>query len=699
MISKAFVINMPVSKERYRLFLEESKNTGIPIERINGVDARNYIKYGNNLAVHSINGQVLQDRNYISGSLGCAFAHLNALKLADKAGYDNILIFEDDVQIVKYFDDYIYKAMQQLPSDWAMLRLHRSTTSLPSKKEYSGDLFRVYEGDGIYGIVVNKSYYKKFISIIEDEIKLFDKHGAMRTIDTVYSSKMHELPVYETKKILVYHREGFSERMNCYYNYGRQKPDGIEIEEQKLMQLHNGKIGIGITTFRRPHIFKKTIEEFEKFLPPNYLLYVNDDTEDCEGVAISKNKCLEALCDCEYIFLFDDDIYPVANNWWQPFIDAYKETGNEHFCLTFEKFVTGIGCGNVLQKTEGNLEYFLHPDGKLLFFTNNCIRKAGGMDCGYGRYGNEHVGTSLRIFKLGLTKYPYISVKDTLKLFHSSDYYREVDCSLSVEERKSCKAQSDSMLSFDSVEAQWKPFKKEDFVCTIFMTNARYNYGNWKNIPDIGLIKAWAMSLIDKEMTGIVFHNCFTDEDIDSFKRYPVKFIKEELPSGLMTGLYRYKLYDKFVNRFRRYINNIWLTDSTDLTVLKNPITDTEFSKELIYVGDEGITRERNHWVTSASQGFHEYPSLMLQSPEFRNKNVLNAGLIGGYVNTVAPFLSAVNEHCKRMYSDSNVQDMPIVNYVAWQPEFRNKIYEGTHLNTIFNKYEANNKVAWFKHK
>lgn len=46
--------------------------------------------------------------------------------------------------------------------------------------------------------------------------------------------------------------------------------------------------------------------------------------EENVGIARHKNKCLELLADagCEHLFLFDDDAYPLVEDWWRPYVDS-----------------------------------------------------------------------------------------------------------------------------------------------------------------------------------------------------------------------------------------------------------------------------------------------------------------------------------------------------------------------------------------
>lgn len=95
-------------------------------------------------------------------------------------------------------------------------------------------------------------------------------------------------------------------------------------------------IGIGVTTRNRPDALATTLKHLRTYLPPAAKLVIVDDASDKPvddadhrfsenvGIAVAKNKCLELLyaAGCEHIFLFDNDTYPIADEWWKPYVDS-----------------------------------------------------------------------------------------------------------------------------------------------------------------------------------------------------------------------------------------------------------------------------------------------------------------------------------------------------------------------------------------
>ena len=451
------------------------------------------------------------------------------------------------------------------------------------------------------------------------------------------------------------------------------------------------KIGIGITTCERPELLAKTLKQV-KLLSPKAKIFVNDDTEKREGVAKAKNNCLAALEDCDYIFLLDDDCYPVKKGWEQLFIDKAIETKNNHFCLIYPTDT------NKYLKTVDGVEYFSHPGGTVLFMTNYAVRVVGGMDCNYKQWGCEHTGYSMRIHNAGLTKHPFMSIEGAMEYFHCLDFKEEVKSTVTDAEKKKLCFINSPLLKKEYQDGSFKPYKKDNYVCSIYLLGAKHStYGNFTQKKNIELLRAWAVSLEKNNLTGILFHNCFTRNEQDLFYGLPVKFIRVQPPSKFQSGLYRYELYHKFMQHYAAYIENIFFSDSTDVEVLKNPVIQKEYQQDKIYIGCEPV-KTGNKWMIEAARGYSKYSNWLAESPDHRVKVLLNAGLCGGSLKAIAHFIERMSQECISMYPVAEYQDMPIINLLAYT-EFKQEIVFGDIVNTVFKGYEKNNKKAWFKHK
>ena len=176
-----------------------------------------------------------------------------------------------------------------------------------------------------------------------------------------------------------------------------------------------GKIGIGITTYKRPECLEICLEQIQAHTE-DFEIFVYDDTKNKFGVAYGKNMCLKALSNCEHIFLFDDDCFPIHNNWTDWVINKAKETGQKH--LLYLKDVGSIRC---VKKEENGLCVFNNCGGAFMYLHHDCLEKVGGMNKDYQRYGLEHAGYSIRINKAGLTQNAFVSVEGMGEYIYSLD--------------------------------------------------------------------------------------------------------------------------------------------------------------------------------------------------------------------------------------------------------------------------------------
>ena len=181
-------------------------------------------------------------------------------------------------------------------------------------------------------------------------------------------------------------------------------------------------IGIGVTTTpNRKYLLDAWLINFRKHTKEPYHLHVHEDI-NYRGVAYSKNENLKALKDCDYIFLFDDDCYPIHDEWVNFFTSS-----NEKHLLFLTESLHGLPdyCGS-------NPLTYRNCGGVFMMLTKEVIEKVGAFGS-YGVYGFEHCGYSQRIYKAGLTKSPYQMLKNTKKYLRALDYEGKIQSSVSDE--------------------------------------------------------------------------------------------------------------------------------------------------------------------------------------------------------------------------------------------------------------------------
>jgi hypothetical protein len=179
-------------------------------------------------------------------------------------------------------------------------------------------------------------------------------------------------------------------------------------------------IGIGLTTTpNRKHLADEWLINFRKHTKEPYHLHIHEDI-NYRGVAYSKNENLKALKDCDYIFLFDDDCYPIDDDW----VNFFTSSNEKHLLFLTDK--------HTLIYNKNGTGYYRDCGGVFMMLTKEIISKVGAFG-NYGQYGFEHAGYSHRIYKAGFTNAPYQMLKGTSNYLKALDYSGQILSSVSDE--------------------------------------------------------------------------------------------------------------------------------------------------------------------------------------------------------------------------------------------------------------------------
>lgn len=217
----------------------------------------------------------------------------------------------------------------------------------------------------------------------------------------------------------------------------------------------NYKIGIGITFRNRLETLNHTVRQIQKYLPPFASIVTVDDCSEGDiiqgssfrfdknvGLSVAKNKLLSLLDDCDYLFIFDEDTFPIQKGWHIPYI----ESGLNHACFTFDRKIIDV---------KSNYIEFEKPNGCMLFFTRKAIQTVGGWDTDFKGFGYEHVNFSDRIFNNGLTPARYIDVHNSSMYFKLAN----VRSTFSQEERIRTIPINEKLYKERYLSKEFKPYK------------------------------------------------------------------------------------------------------------------------------------------------------------------------------------------------------------------------------------------------
>lgn len=478
------------------------------------------------------------------------------------------------------------------------------------------------------------------------------------------------------------------------------------------------RIAVCISTHNRNEVFKKCVSQWEKHGNRDGIdIFVVDDGsvvpiegvtlrhEKALGIAATKNACLALAEEYDHIFLSDDDFWPIADGWWIPYI----ESDEPHLCFVFPDFAGPVKLNDTAEfYADSKIRAFSHPRGCLLYFTKECLRAAGGMDTYYGKWGYEHSSLSERIYNMGLTSFQYQDAVGADKLFYSMDEHREVRTTCPGIERRMLIARNKPYSDRQKYSADYFPHRpgakqyreshgENNIVLTSYFTGVFDPQRGVKWAPHDWFeeIEPLLRSVVGYEdgrkkpcSDHFVMLQDFIDKDDASLTR---------VETSINPYFQRWISYRQWLIKNRRNIGKVFCVDATDVVMLNNPFAHVQ--PGVLYTGCEPGGLD-NVWLNH----HHKHPLLQNFFKANRKLQLLNAGILGGDVDTIIRFCGLMISHYGQTEADAKFKgtanagmtDMGLFNYVArtfFKPNF------GPHVNTEFKKYDYDNKHPWWRHK
>ena len=217
------------------------------------------------------------------------------------------------------------------------------------------------------------------------------------------------------------------------------------------------------------------------------------------------------------------------------------------------------------------------------------------------------------------------------------------------------------------------------------------------------LVRDWAESVAKQQLQGIIFHNNFTLETCEKFENEYVSFIKIDYNNQFNPNVYRYFVYNDFLQHHVQFFKSIFVTDITDVTLLNNPFIDSYFIENptAIFCGDEPKTLN-NDWMRDHSTNLRKNISNYAEyESKFGSETLLNCGVIGSKAPIFFDFikkLCAIHESANSENQTAFTGDMGAFNYLA-RTQFNRHLRHGAPVNTVFKMYENERQDCWFRHK
>lgn len=219
----------------------------------------------------------------------------------------------------------------------------------------------------------------------------------------------------------------------------------------------NPKIAIAVSTYMRSTALFPCLRNVVEYFPDGAEFFIIDggspDDYNNGGFDIDykfdhratisevKNKCLQLCYDsgADHIFLFDDDTWPIHNDWWKTYINS----GEHHLCYTFlpkhksfSKTITrNLSKGTIrcYSQWQQELKSHLLGNGCMLYFTRHCIKTVGGFDTNYvNKY--EHCDLSRRVYNARLTNHIYQDIANSSELIYCLDQDNKIQRSFTNRE-------------------------------------------------------------------------------------------------------------------------------------------------------------------------------------------------------------------------------------------------------------------------
>jgi glycosyltransferase involved in cell wall biosynthesis len=494
------------------------------------------------------------------------------------------------------------------------------------------------------------------------------------------------------------------------------------------------KIAVGITTKNRNTYLDRSLKNHLKHLPPNSRIFIVDDGSETEtifkgftdteyhyfpesvGIPKAKNKCLELAdaWDADHIFLFDDDIYPIVDDWWKP----YVESPEAHFQYCWNDIRPGeygdahyYGIGKRFYEDD-HMFSFSHPRGQMLYIdAKKVLPRIGGFDPIYGKGMVEHCDWSWRIHNAGLSTWKNQDIVGSENFFYSIDENAnsEPDFETTIDNHMRTvidkanqkilhlKGDSSEYIEYrETIPNKTVEGQNNVVICGVFTGKPDFQI-NWgarhNSIPDPKHVRHLELDSADNLRFSVAEHkqHLIVLNNINDWEGKYETYIK--------TGCSE----DPYKNRFLKAlhylieheeIDNAWIVDSGDVTMLNNPFPQMIPGK--IYVGCESNNTLGCNWMLLNTPV--QYYKGWLKSNQSRT--LLNCGLLGGSRLDLIEYVTKMFYIWGYNQYNMNLTDMLVFNNVAYE-HYPDRIVYGVGL--VNNKFRSmkptETKTEWWLHK
>lgn len=478
--------------------------------------------------------------------------------------------------------------------------------------------------------------------------------------------------------------------------------DGVEYAPRTAAPA---SLGIAIKTHNRPEQLAEALEHHLQHAPTGARIVVVDDGsnppakvpdgvelfrfEQSRGIVAAGNKCIELLMDagCEFLALWDDDAWPIADRWWAP----YEASPEAHLAYQFLDLSGPRKLRDIAVVYEDD-EHVVYTGqrGVMLWYRREAIEKVGGFDPVYGRGMYEHSDLANRIHHAGLTTWRYADVVGSSDLIYSLDEHEKVKRSVGVQARADLVTRNAETHNRRRAEryagvADYRERRDVVLTCLYGRDQDPQRPGTRMGAGEIRPLIASAPAGVD-----VVVHS---DLDLPD-----VEHVEPSSLAGMNVFFRRWMDAARWL-RAHPNVGRVLVCDATDVEILHDPFPHVEAGR--LYVGYEARTIA-DAWMVAN----HPDPAVQELIRSRPHLPLLNAGVVLGDRATVLEFVHALASHYfdrkmnrfhEKDRAGDDLGDMGAFNLIA-HTRFADRIEWGPHVTSLF-KAEERSALAWIKHK
>ncbi|MBR5894509.1 MAG: hypothetical protein IKZ13_03080 [Akkermansia sp.] len=215
-IDGILVVNLDTCTERMDVFRERNSAV-LPMEKVHRLSA----VYGRSLSSFGkapwFTERTQERAGYWGGAAGCALSHRNAIAHAQREGWKNVLILEDDVEIKDCADGFslLEKAVDTISGPY-MLYAGYSRPTPYGRKVGSCAEYGLWQTEGVlstFGYLVSQELYDPLLAEMPTEDTVWEWLARHRAIDTFYRDRvanMSGVKIYCIQPDIIEHIDGDS---------------------------------------------------------------------------------------------------------------------------------------------------------------------------------------------------------------------------------------------------------------------------------------------------------------------------------------------------------------------------------------------------------------------------------------------------------------------------------------------------------